>query len=480
MTITMTTNTSNGTLDQHGNRMTGTADAVALYDQTLDRLLRYDVAVLGLAERLMTEAADAPMTSVLLAYLSLSSTDAADVAVARDFVAALQTMPTNERESMHTTALAAWCDGDWVGASKRLDDLLQVYPTDLLALMVGHQLDFFLGDNLNLRDRVGRTLPSIEASHPHRGLVLGMQAFGLEEAGSYHQAEQAGLAALAANADDVWAVHAVAHVMEMQGRVEDGIRFMTDRTSDWGSGNLFSVHNWWHLGIYCLEAGRHDAALGIYDREIHHSGSSSVPLEMLDASAMLWRFRLDGAETGGRFDALADSWATKVADEPWYAFNDVHAAMALVGAGRLAEARTLVARLDSYLDTAGGTNASMTAEVGLPASRAILAHGEGRWADVVAELAPIRRRLHHFGGSHAQRDALQRTLLDASIRVGDLPRAQSLINERLALRPTSVFGWVQQERVHTANGNGAAAAAARATGMLHLDRFATAAKKAAL
>jgi tetratricopeptide (TPR) repeat protein len=473
----MGTSTSSGSLaDQHGNPMTGSRDAVDLYDLTLDRLLRYDVAVLDLAGRLGEEAADVPMAQVMLAYLTLMSTDAADVAGARECVSALRALPMNARESAHADAADAWCDGDWTGVSTRLDEIVMHHPTDLLALMIGHQLDFFLGDNLNLRDRVCRSLPSLDAAHPHHGFVLGMQAFGLEEAGSYAQAEQAGLGALDANPDDVWAVHAVVHTLEMQGRVDEGIRFMVDRRADWGSGNMFTVHNWWHLGLYCLEAGRHELALAIYDREIHHAESDGVPIEMLDASALLWRLRLDGVDTGDRFAALADAWAAKLDGAPWYAFNDLHATMAFVGADRLAEARAVVERLAAYLEAAGGTNGMMTAEVGLPASRAVVAHGEGRFADVVADLAPIRRRLQRFGGSHAQRDVLQRTLLDAAIRVGDLDRARALIDERLTLRPTNVYGWDQRARLHAAMGSSEGATAAAATAADHRQRFAAVAR----
>ena len=279
------------------------------------------------------------MVQALLAYLSLSSTDPRDLPAAHASLDALRAAEKNEREAMHEAAISSWIAGDWVGAARRLDDLLQQWPADLMALLVGHQLDFFLGDNLNLRDRPSRSLPAVDPQHHHSAIVQGMLAFGLEEAGSYAQAESIGFAALATNPTDVWALHAVAHVFEMQGRVDEGIRFMVDRTADWGSDNLFMVHNWWHLAVYCLEAGRHDAALQIYDREIHHSASPGFPLQMLDTSAMLWRFRLDGVDTGDRFDALAESWAAAVPPEPWYVFNDVHAMMALTGAGQWSEAR---------------------------------------------------------------------------------------------------------------------------------------------
>ena len=71
------------------------------------------------------------------------------------------------------------------------------------------------------------------------------------------------------------------------------------------------MHNWWHLAIYLLEAGDIAGALAIYDAQLHTAESAGVPLEMLDASALLWRLFLDGEDTGDRFDALADAWSTR-------------------------------------------------------------------------------------------------------------------------------------------------------------------------
>ena len=454
--------------------VSGERELAERYDVAVDRLLRFHPDVIG-HMIFLAQQPDFPMGQVLNAYLSLSSTDQPDVARARRAAAALATSRLNQREQAHFAAVQAWVDGDWHGAARHLDDLLQHWPTDLLALQVGHQLDFFLGDAANLRDRVARVRLAFDPADPQYGFVLGMQAFGLEEAGSYDAAEGIGLAALDRNPDDVWAVHAVAHAHEMRGRVDDGIRHLRSREADWGDGNLFTVHNWWHLGLFLLEAGRPDDALVVYDDHIHHAGSDDVPLEMLDASALLWRLDLEGADTGSRFPALADAWSGWVDRESWYVFNDLHAVMAFVGAGRLGDARTVIEHLSR--DVAAGStersNVMMTAAVGLPASRAVLAFGEGRYADVVSELAPIRAAFQRFGGSHAQRDALQRTLLEAAIRAGQLDLARALVSERLSLRDTSVYSWRQRARILDASG-GSGAAEARDTASRYESRFAAA------
>lgn len=455
------------TTDSHGNPVSGPPTAVDRYDAAVDHLLAYRNELLDAMTSLVDDEPDFPMGLVLAAYLSLTSTDAPDVAGAAELAGRLGTLTLNDREAAHRDAIDTWLAGDWHGTAGQLDALLVRWPADLLGLLVGHQLDFFLGDAANLRSRVGRSLTAIDPDHPHHGYLRGMFAFGLEESGNYQLAEHHGLAAVERNPDDVWAVHAVTHVYEMQGRIDDGIGFLRARQADWGDGNLFTVHNWWHLALYLLEAERRDEALAIYDRRIHHEQSAGVPLEMLDASALLWRLRLDDVDTGGRFAPLAEAWVTRTAYEPWYAFNDLHAVMAFAGAGRLADARAVIARLERYVAiAAASSNVSMTAEVGLPACRAVLAFAEGRHDAAVSLLAPIRTTLARFGGSHAQRDALQRTLVVSAIRDGRFDLARALLDERLAVRGTSVWSWRQRGRVVRATGD--------ATGAEHADQRADA------
>jgi tetratricopeptide (TPR) repeat protein len=462
-------------VDSHGNPVSGSSVTIDLYDAAVDHLLAYRDEVVDAMTWFATEEPDFAMGLVLAAYLSLTSTDVPDVAAARQMAARLDTLALNDRETAHRAALDTWLSGDWHGAARRLDALLIRWPADLLGLLVGHQLDFYLGDAANLRDRVGRSLPAIDPAHPHHGYVRGMYAFGLEESGNYQLAERHGLAALERNRDDVWATHAVTHVYEMQGRVDEGIRFLRGRQSDWGEGNLFAVHNWWHLALYLLEAECSDESLAIYDRHIHHDHSAGVPLEMLDASALLWRLHLDGIEVGARFVSLADAWTTRTSDEPWYVFNDLHAVMALAGAGRLGDARAVIDRLDAYVAQAvPSSNVRMTAEVGLPACRSVLAYAEDRHADVVAELMPIRTIFARFGGSHAQRDALQRTLVVSAIRCGQLDVARALLAERLSVRETSVWSWRRRGEVLRAAGDAGAADRADQRAANNASRFAAA------
>ncbi len=353
----------------------------------------------------------------------------------------------NARERGHLAACRAWLDGDWRRAVRGWGDVLLDHPRDTLALQLAHLGDFFLGQSQMLRDRVARVLPYWREPTPGFGFVLGMHAFGLEECGDYVRAEQTGRHALDLNARDPWAVHAVAHVMEMQGRLAEGIAWLESRAPDWSPDNGFAFHNWWHLALYYLDLGEHAKVLELYDTRIR-PGRSQVILEMIDATAMLWRLHLRGVDVGDRWNELADAWEPLAADAH-YAFNDAHAMMAFVAGRRESAAHALLAALRARADQGGGTNAQMTREVGLPVCVALAAFGRGDWDVVIEMLRPVRLVAQRFGGSHAQRDILSLTLIEASLRGGESKLARALAAERTQVKPSSPFNWRLTARAQT-------------------------------
>jgi hypothetical protein len=365
------------------------------------------------------------------------------VSVAHDALEAAMRLAVNDREQRHLIAIAHLVDGRWHMASRILEDLTVEYPRDLLALQVGHQLDFFRGDARMLRDRVARALPAWSPKVPGYHAVLGMLAFGLEESGHYAEAERCGREAVELEPRDAWAQHAVAHVMEMQGRQKEGIAWMRLNTEGWSHDSFFAVHNWWHLALYHLDLGEIDEVLALFDGPIY-GARSRVILDMVDASAMLWRLQLRGIDVGDRWQALADAWEP-VADAGLYAFNDAHAMMAFVGAGRTEAARRVLAAQVAAMQRPGD-NAGFTRDVGHPVALAIQAFGARNYFDTVRQLRSVRNIAHRFGGSHAQRDVLDLTLIEAALRSGHEALARALTAERAALRPASPLARLFVER----------------------------------
>ncbi|MFI8930553.1 tetratricopeptide repeat protein [Streptomyces sp. NPDC053474] len=427
------------------------AAAVRHYERALEDLLFFREEVSGQAGAVLKASPRCALGHVLRAYLGLLGTEEKDAAQAAEaFTAFRREVPLeglSVREQMHVQAAACWLGGDLHRAGRLLGDLVVAHPHDVLALAVGHQIDFFTGNAVLLRDRIGGALAAWDREDPHYGLLQGMYAFGLEECGHYALAEQVGLEAVEANARDVWGIHAVVHAYEMQGRHEDGIGYLDARTGAWSAGNYLRVHNWWHYALYLLETERTDEVLAVYDAALHHEHSPGAAMELLDAAALLWRLYLAGTDTGGRWPALAEAWARR-GDGPHYAFNDVHAVMAYVGAARTGDAERLIGEREVWLREAGAgpSNVAMTAEIGLPVCRALVAYGQRRYADVVELLLPLRYRFQEFGGSHAQRDALQKTLVEAALRAGQYDLGRALLSERISLRsrcPSNQRAWAR-------------------------------------
>jgi hypothetical protein len=223
---------------------------------------------------------------------------------------------------------------------------------------------------------------------------------------------------------------------------------MKARESYWATGNFLNVHNSWHYALYLLQGGDVSRALDVYDRVLHHDDSEDVAFELLDATALLWRLHLEGSPVGDRWQPLAEAWA-RCLSPGFYPFNDMHAAMAFVGSGDLARAHELVSDLEHFVETGDQTTTSwrMTANVGLPVCRSIVQFGTGEYRLVVDELLPRRERFHEFGGSHAQRDAIERTLLESAIRARLNDTALALVSERLGVRETSSYAWSKRAQV---------------------------------
>lgn len=422
-------------IDHTGHRVSGATPAsLDAYEQAARELLCMVDDPVASIDRAIAASPEMTMAHVLKAWLHLLGTEPAALPVARQALAAAARLAADDRERRHIDAAQALVNGRWRDAALRLEDLNLRWPRDTLALQAGHQLDFFLADSRMLRDRIARALPAWDPGVPGWHAVLGMHAFGLEETGDYDAALAQGERSVELQPRDSWGWHAVAHVHEMRHAPRDGIAWLQPSSAIWAPGSFLGCHNWWHLALYHLELDDHAEVLRLYDAAIGGTGSGVV-LDMIDASAMLWRLMLRGVDVGDRWAPLAERWAP-LADSGWYAFNDLHAMMAFVGAGRADDQRRV---LDAQRAVIGsdGDNALFTRDVGHPAALAVQAFGAGDHGRAAALLRGIRSQAQRFGGSHAQRDLIDLTLLEAALRAEDRPLAVGLAAERRALRPAS-------------------------------------------
>ncbi len=401
-------------VDARGYSISGaTPAALAAYERELAAFQSWRSGAnvqLAPAIQAIQEAPTFVMAHVLQAYLVLSSRDPRHVGAARPMLARASALPANERERMHLAALAAALADDYERAKAMLGELLRLHPRDILALQGAHAFDYLTGDLARMNDRVATVLPAWSSDLPGYHAVLAMHAFSLEECGEYERAEQAARAALALNAFDARAHHVMAHVFEMTERPDAGVRWMNEHIAYWGAGTVVATHCWWHLALFHLALGQVDQALTLYDRCIR-AGHSTAISDLIDAAALLWRAELRDGNIRARWSELAAAWAPHI-DDGFCSFTDMHAMLAFVGARDRDPAQRLevaLARGASLLTRYGET----TRQVGLPACRALIAFGRGNDTLAINLLASLPALAHRLGGSHAQRDVLNLTLLKA-------------------------------------------------------------------
>jgi hypothetical protein len=346
------------------------------------------------------------------------------------------------------------------------------HPRDALALQWAHLFDFYRGDAESLRQRVAEVLPAWPEDDPLHPYVLALHAFGLEESARYAEAEAVGRRALAGAARVPWAIHAVAHVMEMQARHEEGARWMGEWRRHWGADeagtdagggavagigidvaadadshrsrdapprserNGFAGHLGWHEALFALEGLDFAGALRVYDAYLD-STRLEITLQRVDAASLLWRLRLLDADVGDRWQALLAGWRLDAAAAGRSVFNDAHATMALIGAGEMARAREWVALCRDEAERRGGWNREVSREIGAALMGGLLAFGAADAAAATTAIAPLRAGLARIGGSHAQRDVVELTLLAAAARGGDRSAGRALLAARGRARPAT-------------------------------------------
>jgi len=434
--------------DPRGNPVsTGSALALDASERALWRMMSFYGTPLADLDAAIAADPAWPLPRLMKAgfLLSLTEPSLAGAADALLDEAASLGDPSNDRERDHHAALRSLAAGDSVAAGERWESLLRRHPRDALALQWLHLLDFYRGDTAQLRGHVEAVLPAWRDDDPLQPYVLALHAFGLEESGRYDEAEATGRRALAGAARVPWAIHAVAHVMEMQGRHEEGARWMGEWRRDWGvregngsdgEANGFAGHLGWHEALFALEGLDTDTALRAFDDYLD-AGRIEITLQRVDAAALLWRLRLLGADVGDRWQQLIAAWPLDAAAAGRSVFNDAHATMALIGAGEKTQAQDWVALCIDEAERRAGWNRDVSRELGAALMHGLLAFGGGNHIAAAATIAPLRERLARIGGSHAQRDVVEQTLLAAAASGADRAAGRALLATRTRAKPAT-------------------------------------------
>lgn len=343
----------------------------------------------------------------------------------------LAARPATRREAGFGEALSFWLAGKPRRAAQRLEAILLDHPRDVLALKLSHGIRFMLGDQSEMLSSLRRVMPLFAPDHPLAGYVSGCYAFALEERGFYGEAESAGRHAVALAPRDAWGRHAVAHVLEMTGRSDEGVAWLGNGRG-WAHANNFRFHITWHLALFRLERGETAEVLRLYDEGIRAEQSDDYR-DIANGAALLARLDYAGIDVGTRWEELADKAETRIGDGR-LVFADLHYALALLGAGREGAAATIARGLAEDSQGHASSERRDAARSGALAAFGLIAFHEGDHAEAARLLGAARGGLMAIGGSHAQRDLFEQAYIESLLRSGAHDRAAHVLRERLAHR----------------------------------------------
>jgi tetratricopeptide (TPR) repeat protein len=251
--------------------------------------------------------------------------------------------------------------------------------------------------------------------------------FTYHEVGRYVESRRLSERSLAQYPGNANASHNIAHVCYETVDNEGGIAMLTDWLGAYDRRAPFHCHLAWHVALFELQCGRPERALAIYERDI--APSSNPRLAMIDGSALLWRFGLYDYQKGPLpWRRLADL-AARVT-RAGFIFGDVHAALVYASAGDGAAMSALITGLEA-LHLKGHPIAG---SVALPLVRGVGAYVAGDYAGALALLESVDGEIHRVGGSHAQWELFEETMVVCLLRLGRLEPAERLIRRRLNTR----------------------------------------------
>ncbi len=414
--------------DLHGRPVsTSSPEAMEAFDRTVEGFLKYRLDTPEHLKRTLAADPELGLAHCLKGYFAMLAFKQAGVARAADAARTARefTKSASPREQAHVAALEAWIAGDLDRMLATWEGILAQHPLDVVAFRLAHFHAFWLGRAPEMRASVDRIFPKWSRDLPGWGTVLACRCFAYEETGDY-SAERDGRKAVEIDPADLWATHAVAHVLEMQGRHDEGVAWLQTLERHWTEANNLAHHLWWHRAMYHMERHEFDAALGLYDTRFRNPDSPltqaqpDLYIDVQNAASMLFRLERQGVPVGNRWVEIADKAETRIGDHR-SAFTLPHWMMALAATGRRESAHRMLEAMREFGRGGNGnskaeTLAPIVGRIAVPVCEAALAHRTGEYALAVERMRPMLGEMYLLGGSHAQQDVLEQLFLDCAVK----------------------------------------------------------------
>lgn len=443
---------------------TGSAAAAEKWVEGVDLLLEQNF---GPQERFQEALEDdegfalAHAGLVYTAMLRGNPREARDAAKAAKALAA----GTSRRENQQIEVMALWANGQGPQALALVRQHLGEFPRDMLMVRVAQRL-YLLGCSSagagvsNYPKELFALMKSVAPEYGNDWAFQGQYAFAHHENGLLDDALQLAERSLEQRPTNAVASHSVAHVYFERGDPSGGTDFLAKWLPGFDNRSSYHVHLSWHLALFELAMGHYGRALDLYEADIRPSVIAKSATSLTDSASLMWRLEMYGdAAPPARWEEVR-AQAAPAAERPGPAFRDSHAALALAASGDEESLGRMIDGLRALADKGD----KLAGEVTLPLAEGINAFIHAQYSEAVRFMEPLfgkdaaYNQLARIGGSHAQREVFEDTMVEAFLRAEQFDKAEGLLSQRLKRRecPRDMF-WLGRAQESSGNHEGAAA-----------------------
>jgi tetratricopeptide (TPR) repeat protein len=428
--------------DRYGLPLTaGSATAVERYLKGIDQFLSLNIdAEVSLAQAIETDEAFALAHAALALIQQFQG--ASDEAKRSAVRACACVAGTSRRERHHVDAIATFVHGGGSRALALVHEHLNEFPRDAVLLF----LHSFLVARSGSRDWQQEQFAYLTALSPQYGddwYFLGHYAFAHHALNRLEESRRLAERALARFPRCGQAAHSLAHVFYETNAHAAGVDFLGAWMADYDRRAPMYCHLAWHQALFELAMGHYARVMDLYTRVIRPE-IAQTRTSMYDAASLLWRYQLYGCAQGSLPWPAVCELAARMTAQPGMAFVDANAALALAAGGDPAAFQRFIDGLCA-LEAQGHPTAG---SVVLPLAQGIWAFAQGAYDEAIQWIEPIAGDIVRIGGSNAQREVFEDTLLEAYLRAGRYAQAEVMLRTRLGRRPSARdFFWLGRAQV---------------------------------
>ncbi|HEY1934059.1 MAG TPA: hypothetical protein VGG99_18780 [Acetobacteraceae bacterium] len=352
-------------------------------------------------------------------------------AAARESTAAANTVSAglSEREASHLAFVNLLMSGQAKAALAALYEHLDAWPRDALVLSTAANPNGLIGTSgrIGQKQEIAALLDRLAPQYGDDAWFMSHHAMALSEDGRLDVARMKIERSVALNPHNANAAHGFAHVCYEEGNPNGGRAFLSSWLASYPRDGFFHGHISWHLALGELEVGNTAEAFRLYRDAFSLENHSGGPQQkMSDATAFLWRAELAGEPRDAVAWRAMKDFATGALTRAGNGLEDLHVILSQAVAGDDAALSTRVRQMEDLAEAGRYPSGPY-----LPAlARAFAAFERHDYAAAIDAMEPFAGENERIGGSRAQHDLIDFTLLKAYLNAGRLDDARRFLHAR--------------------------------------------------